>query len=96
MSAGERSGGGGGGRGDDRFELRPEPLGDDGGGWTLDEAGATMGRIFRFATAEEMRAFVADLRDALGSLADARSGDAAEGPVTLMVFLAGHRAGGGD
>jgi len=83
MSAGE----------DDAVELRTEPLGPGGGGWTLDEEGATMGRILRFASAAEMRAFVADLKGALGSLAETRSADVAEGPVTLMVFLAAHRMG---
>lgn len=95
MSAGGPAGGGGGPEGGGGpGGLRPERLGAGGGGWTLDEQGTTMGRIFRFATAEEMRAFVGDLQEALGALAEARSADAADGPVTLMVFLAGHRSGG--
>lgn len=85
MSAGEPGGPA------ERFELYLEPLGVGGGGWSTEAAGATMGRVVRFATGDEMRAFVADLRSALDALLEARSSEVQEGQVTLMVFLAGHR-----
>jgi len=89
------------------FRLRPERLGleaapaDGGfrqeGGWALDPQGTTMGRILRFATAAEMRELVADLQGVLDTLESRRPSAGREGPVTLMVFFAGHRvdAGGG-
>ena len=87
------------------FRLRPERLGLEAGpaeggvrqegAWALDEHGSTMGRILRFATAAEMRELVADLQGVLDTLESRRPTAGREGPVTLMIFLAGHRVDGG-
>lgn len=89
----------------DSFRLRPERLGLESGaagkgvhgqgGWTFDADGTTMGQIFRFAGPAEMREFVADLQGVLATLETRRSSADREGPVSLILFLAGHRIEGG-
>ena len=81
----------------DGLRLRPERLGDESAdrtspreGWMLSPEGTTAGRLLQFDSVAEMQELVADLAGVLETLV-ARRSKAASGPITLLVFLAGHR-----
>ena len=78
----------------DAVRLRPERLGDEtegrtspSGGWMSNPEGTTAGRLLQFRSVTEMHEFVADLERAVETLLARRP---PAGPVTLLVFLAGH------
>lgn len=77
--------------------LRPERLGHEAEGrtspregWMLNPEGTTAGRLLQFRSVVDMHAFVAELEGAVETLL-ARRPKSPDGPVTLLVFLAGHR-----